>query len=160
MELESDLFNKKYTVIAADNGAASIDGGTVKYEGIYGHMLGYDNISVNIPSVELTSSSYLKPTIPDEDYSYYADKMVSQLKVRNDKLMVAGNVIMSDDIRRKETNKPASSFSVDNASLKIEGLVIDKKTLNGEGYVINGKYDYKDAAGNCFRYIVSGFLPV
>lgn len=160
MELESDLFNKKYTVIAADNGAASIDGGTVKYEGIYGHMLGYDNISVNIPSVELTSSSYLKPTIPDEDYSYYADKMVSQLKVRNDKLMVAGNVIMSDDIRRKETNKPASSFSVDNASLKIEGLVIDKKTLNGEGYVINGKYVYKDAAGNSFRYNVSGLKPV
>ena len=50
-------------------------------------------------------------------YSYYADKMVSQLKVRNDKLMVAGNVIMSDDIRRKENAiKKCKGFQGDNCS--------------------------------------------
>lgn len=160
MELQSDLFSKKYTVTNGNNSLTSIDAGTVKYDGIYGHMLGYDNISVNIPAVELNSNSYLKPTIPDEDYSYYADKMVSQLKVRNDKLVVNGSVVMSDDIKRKETSKPASSFSVDNISLKAEGLVIDKKTLNGEGYVIDGNYVYRDAVGNSISYNMSGLKPV
>lgn len=160
MELESDLFNRKYTVIGVDNVVTSIDAGTVKYDGIYGHMLGYDLSSASIAPVVLTSNSYLKPTIPDEDYSYYADKMVSELKVRNDKLVVNGNVIMSDEVNRKETSKPASTFSVVNVSLEAEGLVIDREVLNGDGYTISGTYIYRDTTGNTYNYNVLGLKPV
>lgn len=160
MTLEGDLLEGEYSVAYDNVSVSNIDEGSIRYEGLAGHVLGFDVAVADVEPVVLTSDTYIKPTITEEDYTSYADEMVSQVKVRNDKLVVKGSTLMSDEVKRKETDAPTGSFSIDNASLELDELIIDKKTLNGEGYEINGIYIFEDSEGEVYEYKVAGLKPV
>lgn len=161
VELSSSLFKGVQKINNANTSSGNVDKGSIRYGGINGHMLGYDIYSsVEPASVVLTSNTYLKPSIPEADYSEYAEKKISQLKVRNDKVVINNQLILSDETVRGQTNIANSSIPVDNVVLKSENIVIDKGVYNGAGYTISGKYIYKDAAGNRVAYNVSGLKPV
>lgn len=160
IKLNSKLFEEEYSEEYADELPPVIEEGSVIYSGVSGHMIGH-SMSVNsAATVVVTSDNYLKPTIPEDDYSAYAETTVSQLKVRNDKLVINGNVIMSDEIERGETKLPEASFTTDTVVLEVEHMAIDKRVPNGAGYEINGVYYYEDNQGNISEYNVVGLKPV
>ena len=161
VELSSSLFNGVQKINNTNTSSGNVDKGSVRYDGINGHMLGYDIYSsVDPASVVLTSNTYLKPSIPEADYSEYAEKKISQLKVRNDKVVINNQLVLSDEIVRSQTNIANRSIPVENVVLESENIVIDEGVYNGAGYTISGKYIYKDAAGNRVTYNVSGLKPV
>lgn len=100
--------------------------------------------SVNMP----TTTSYQPPEI---SYCTYSDNMiepksggyeVGQIKVRNDKLVFNGKVIMDSSYVEKDTANPVSiqeSGLTDDNSLFVQNQVIDASKKNGEyessGYV-------------------------
>ena len=161
IEVDSSLFGgvKKITVNISDSNA--IDNGTVTYGVMSNHMLGYEiSESTGIGPIVLTSNTYLKPSIPSGNYSEHAEKMVSQLKVRSDKIVIDGKVILSDEIKRGTACEPLNSFSVSNVSVQENNLVIDKNVKNGSGYSISGRYLYKDSQGNIYSYNMTGLKSV
>ena len=69
VELSSSLFNGVQKINNTNTSSGNVDKGSVRYDGINGHMLGYDIYSsVDPASVVLTSNTYLKPSIPEADF--------------------------------------------------------------------------------------------
>lgn len=161
VELSSPLFQGGIKINNSVAKGEPADKGTIRYNGAVGHVLGYEiALPPGLDPIVLTSNTYLKPSIPNADYREYAEKMVSQLKVRNDKVVVNGYLILSDNVVRGETTPPKSSLSSDNVFISSEDIVIDKTVSNGTGYTISGKYIYKDSSGNKEAYTVSGLKSV
>lgn len=161
VELSSPLFQGMIKINNSVAKGEPADKGTIRYNGAVGHVLGYEiALPPGLDPIVLTSNTYLKPAIPNADYREYAEKMVSKLKVRNDKVVINGQLILSDNVVRGETTPPKSSLSSDNVFINSEDIVIDKTVGNGNGYTISGKYIYKDSSGNKEAYAVSGLKSV
>lgn len=161
VEVTSSLFGGTKKITISQSGGDAIDKGSIKYGGIDAHMFQYEmSEATGIAPVVLTSNTYLKPSIPNENYISYAEKMVSQIKVRSDKLVIDGKEVMSDVIKEGNACAPAGSFTVGNVSVQEDNLLIDKNTKNGSGYSINGKYIYTDASEKIYTYDMSGLKSV
>ena len=161
IELNSNLFKDNCSIDYTQPSNEAITEGSVIYNGVSLHMLGYELGDAGIiDPVVLTSSTYLKPTIPDADYSAWAEKLVEPLMVRSDKVVIDGKVILSNEIKRGTACEPVKSFSVDNIELKKEDIIIDKEVKNGVDYVINGQYIFEDPSGNRVTYSIRGLTPV
>lgn len=96
------------------------------------HIVGYSKTNAsNIGTVLLVGSNGKKPTIPDTDYSGIADEQVSDVRVRNDKVIIQGQQILKDDIYTKNTCPPASTFNVLTTDIYSEDICISKELENG-----------------------------
>ena len=160
-QISSPLFTGVKTISVNNKNSDAIDKGSIKYEDTSAHLLGYEVYEAEkIGPIVLTSDTYLKPSIPNVDYSSYAEKMVSQIKVRSDKIVIDGKEIMSDDIRYEAACPPPSTFTVSNININEDNLYIDKLTKNGTGYTITGSFQYKDATGGLYTYNMTGLKSV
>ncbi|BCN32383.1 DUF5704 domain-containing protein [Anaeromicropila herbilytica] len=106
---------------------------------------------------------------PTADFTKEADSLVKQIKVRNDKLVFDGTLVMDDNYVEKETKKPTDmDVSYDETGddvLYRPGQVIDATKANGI-YESTGTVDYKVIKqlkgdhGNTLSYPVSDLTKV
>ena len=161
IKLSSDLLKEDVIIDYDQEENSSLTEGTVIYDGVALHVLGYElgDASIIAPVV-ITGNTYLKPKIPEADYSAWAEKLVEPLMVRSDKVVVDGEVILSNEIKRGNACEPTKSFLVENAMLVAEDISIDKEVSNGEDYIIHGEYIFEDSVGEQSTYTMSGLTAV
>ncbi|MFT4143304.1 MAG: DUF5704 domain-containing protein [Mobilitalea sp.] len=58
---------------------------------------------ITLPSETIISENTTKPTIKEEDFSYFALVQTGKIKVRSDLLLFDGNTVMSNQIKELET---------------------------------------------------------
>lgn len=161
IEVDSPLFGGKKRITVNTEESNAIDSGTVKYGAMSNHILGYEiSDNAGIGPIVLTSNTYLKPSIPGGNYTEHAENMVSPIKVRSDKIVIDGKVILSDEIKLGTACVPVNSFSTSNVTVEDKKLTISKDVKNGSGYSINGRYLYIDSQGNTYSYNMSGLKQV
>lgn len=104
----------------------------------------YDN-SITVSSATIVGGSS-KPSIPDEDFTEYAETCVGIIEARNDKLLFNSTVIMSDIYKDKYTEKPVKippeDTLVGENVFYNKNLLIDKNQKNGT-YISQGRVSYK-----------------
>ncbi len=69
------------------------------------HIIPPDEVKngITLPAETITSSNTTKPTIKEEDFSYFALAQTGKIKVRSDLLIFDGNTVMNDQIKELET---------------------------------------------------------
>ena len=96
------------------------------------HIVGYSKSDVSsIGTITLVGNDGKKPAIPDTDYSQLAEQQVSEIKVRNDKVVVEGQLLLADDVCIKDGCPPATVYNVPLLDIYNEGIGIDKAIQNG-----------------------------
>ncbi len=97
------------------------------------HMVSYDKAKTpNIGEVLLVGSGGKKPAIPNTDYSSVADEQVSDVRVKNDKVVIENVVILSDEVCTKNGIEPKQSFETSSVDIYKENMTIYKGTPNGK----------------------------
>lgn len=101
--------------------------------------------SLKLSPVSLSGGSSA-PVVPDENFQGYAQKIVPEIKVRNDRLLFNGDSIMEDSWREKRTSSPAELPEAqiqtgDNVFYK-KGLFLPVSLKNGN-YTSRGEVVYK-----------------
>lgn len=123
------------------------------YGGAWSHIVSYEKtVATGIGTVLLTGSNGKKPAIPDADYSGIADEQVSDIKVKNDRVIIEGKVVLSDSVNVKNGKTPAATIELPRISLYENGIGTGKE-------IANGKYDdclvtltYRNESGKTRTY--------
>ncbi len=92
VNMSSKLINSP-CFIGFDNGKASV---ARRQYGASANHIRSTSYYTNVGQTVLSSGNYIKPSIPDEDYSVTAQNLVKDIMVRSDYLAIDGNVILSD----------------------------------------------------------------
>lgn len=92
VNMSSKLINSPY-LIEFDSENASV---VRRQYGVSANHIRSTFYYTNVGQTVLSSGNYIKPSIPDEDYSVTAQNLVKEVMVRSDYLAIDGNVILSD----------------------------------------------------------------
>ncbi|MBR4110250.1 MAG: hypothetical protein IKK43_00970 [Clostridia bacterium] len=97
---------------------------------------------ITLPKLEVADMKYVKTVVGSYDYAKF--EAVSAAKVRNDKLIIDGQVITNNDWKENITEKPQKIIPsiMENTTLYKNGYTIDKTLSNGI-YESDGSVTYK-----------------
>lgn len=161
IKIEGSVIGGKYAIPVTVNKENNITEGTVKYGGVYNHLQEYSiKECESVATVEVKSSGYLKPTIPEGDYSSVAERLVDDIKVKSDKIVIDGKVILSDAVQIKNGLSPQRTFYTEPINVSLSQIMIPKTTKNGEDYKITGQFVYENTAGTISTYEARGLVPI
>ena len=158
--LRGGVTGGEYRIPVNTGGQNDVMDGTVVYGDVSNHIMGCNMHSVtNADTIVVTGSDYLKPSIPDADYSGVAESLVGDVKVRSDRVVVGGNVIMSDDVKNKSGASPEGAIVGEAVYVNEEDIYIPKNTRNGN-YRVDISLLYKNESGDIYTYTGSGLRSV
>ena len=117
------------------------------------HIIPPDEVKngITLPAETITSTNTTKPTIKQEDFSYFALAQTGKIKVRSDLLTFDGNTVMNDQIKELETpniaiyNLPQCTTVTDENVLYKNDQIILATKKNG-AYSSYGTIIYKALA--------------
>ena len=100
------------------------------------------NKMITLSTLEVSDMKYVKTVVGSYDYAKY--EAVSAAKVRNDKLIIDGQVITSSEWKEGITDEPNKIIPsvMDDSTLYKNGYTIEKTIQNGT-YESDGKVAYK-----------------
>ncbi len=109
-----------------------MDKAVITYGSCKEHIVGYSKtVASSIGTVLLVGSGGKKPHIPDTDYSGIADEQISDITVKNDRVMIEGQLVLSDEHCTKNGKMPKSSISSSSVEVYSEAVTIKKSACNG-----------------------------
>lgn len=97
---------------------------------------------ITLPQLEVADMKYVKTVVGSYDYAKF--EAVSAAQVRNDKLIIDGQIITTSEWKENVTEKPnrITPSIMDDTTLYKNGYTIDKTILNGT-YESDGSVTYK-----------------
>lgn len=132
-------FSKKYS--------GSVTLKTTKYSDVMSHIIVNTNASsVHSGTKTIISDSFLKPAIPDEDYSNLAEKQITGLSVKSDKIVIGNNILLSDE-RSENKGKSPIYFNPPLSSIYVKGIVINN-TAGNSTYPSSCTIKYKNISSD------------
>lgn len=159
--LEGEVLGEKLHIPVDAEGQKNLTSGTVKYSSIYSHITGYNiKNGESVETIEVTSPNYLKPSIPSGDYSKVAEKLLGDVMIRSDKIVIDGKEVLSNAANNMNGATPKGLFYIEPVSISIDNIQIPKNVKNGEGYRITGQFIYVNEAGKTSTYEVRGLKPM
>lgn len=130
--IKSEVLKDVYSVDIPSIDNSSIINGTVIYGNADEHIVKYEVSAIpNMGTVVLTGTGGKKPSIPDVDYSDIAENAVGHVSVKNDKVMINGVVVVSDEISAINGIKPSAVIPSQSCALYKDKMDIDKSMANG-----------------------------
>ena len=112
--------------------AEKMDVQVVAYGSYEEHIVNYEKLlNPDIGTVLLIGDNGKKPAIPDTDYSSIADEQLSDVIVKNDKITIDGQLVLSDEPCVKNGDEPLSLFLASNVDVYGEEIKIANETYNG-----------------------------
>ncbi|WP_051650566.1 DUF5704 domain-containing protein [Lachnoclostridium phytofermentans] len=107
------------------------------------HMI--EPVEDSTTTLTLVSASHSGENPPNEDFTEEVEGKIKEIKVRNDRLVFNGKVIMDNNYQEKETKKPEeieeSVETIEADVLYGSGLMIDRDKANGT-YQSTGQVSY------------------
>lgn len=107
------------------------------------HMI--EPVEDSSTTLTLVSASHSGESAPNEDFTEEVEGKIKEIKVRNDRLVFNGKVIMDNNYQEKETKKPEeieeSVETIEADVLYGSGLMIDRDKANGT-YQSTGQVSY------------------
>lgn len=113
------------------NYSGDITKSTNIYNDIMSHIIvNTKGLTVHSGTKTITSDSYLKPAIPNEDYSSLAKKQVTGLSVKSDKIVIGNNVLLSDELSENKGKSPVY-FNPPLSNIYVKNIAIRNTARNG-----------------------------
>lgn len=135
--------------------------GTIKYGDSACHIEGYSvGKCTNVETITVTGNNYLKPSIPEGDYSQVAESLVGDIEARSDKIVIGGIEVMSDKHGVKSGAAPEPTFYIEQVSVSDTDIRIPRNTENGLEYKLGGTLVYVNSQGSTYKQSINGLKTV
>lgn len=158
--LKGDVAGGEHKIPVDAGNQDNIMGGTVVYGGVLNHVADCNIRSVtNADTIIVTSPNYLKPTIPDADYSQVAESLMGDVKVKSDRVVVGGKVIISDEANNRTGAAPSGTITGETVYVNEENIPIPVNIKNGN-YTVDVSLVYKSQSGETYIYNGSGLSNI
>lgn len=137
--------------IAGNNKNFAINESVSRVQKIYGAAKEHVSYTINSSAISggtkvINSTNKLRPNIPDENNQSLAEKAVTKVNVKSDKLIIGGNIVLSDALGSGKGKSPIY-FVPPTKSVNITGLYSAGNVPN-ELYKVGGELSYKNISSS------------